>query len=207
MDATPTKHHYAGGGSGPGAGHQKERLREFVYHSRVTVTPRTNEAPGAAIWRWWTRLSALPFGRTLFSVLIGRMAPYTGSMGARVQLLEPGHAVWTLRDRRAVRNHLRSVHAVALVNLAEVTSGTAMLTALPAGTRGIVTELSISYLKKARGLLTAECRCTLPPLDSETSHDVHAEVRDETGDVVARARVTWLLSPAAQPEAVDPGAQ
>ena len=153
------------------------------------------DAPGGKIAWWWRRLSPLPGGRTLFSALIGRMAPYTGTLGARIETLEPGFARWTLRDRRRVRNHLRSVHAVALVNLTEVTSGTAMLMALPAGIRGIVTGLSITYLKKARGTLTAECRCKVPAVDGETSYDVHATVTDQQGDVVARATVTWLLSP------------
>ena len=154
---------------------------------------KTYDAPGAMIALWWRRLSRLPFGRTLFSMLIGRIAPYTGTVGARVEDLGPGYSRWTLRDRRKVRNHLRSIHAVALVNLAEVTSGTAMLTALPPGTRGIVTGLSITYLKKARGTLTAECRCTVPAITEDTRYDVHAEVRDEAGDVVAKATVNWLL--------------
>ena len=158
--------------------------------------PKKHEAPGAMVQLWWNRLSTLPGGKALFSIIIGRTAPYTGSIGARVDELRPGYSRWTLRDRRGLRNHLNSIHAVALVNLAEVTSGTAMLMSLPAGTRGIVTALSTTYMKKARGTLTAECTCTLPVITADTRFDLDAEIRDAAGDVVARATVTWLLSPA-----------
>ena len=154
---------------------------------------RKLEAPGTLVGLWWRRLSRLPLGRVLFSVLIGWLVPYTGSIGARIQDLGPGYSRWTLRDRRRVRNHLGSVHAVALVNLAEVTSGSAMLAALAPGIRGIVTGLEISYLKKARGTLTAECRCTVPEVHGTMDFDVHAEIRDAAGDMVARATVHWRL--------------
>jgi acyl-coenzyme A thioesterase PaaI-like protein len=151
------------------------------------------DAPGASVAMWWKRLSRVPLGRTLFSWMIGRTAPYTGTIRARVLDLGPGYSRWQMKDRRRVRNHLDSVHAVALVNLAEVSSGTAMLTALPPGTRGIVTGLSIEYLKKARGTLVAECRCEVPTVTGETRYSVRSEVKDESGDVVARATVEWLL--------------
>src|SRR5258708_28769738 len=109
------------------------------------------EAPGASVARWWRRLAPLPMGKTLFSIVIGRTAPYTATIGARVAELRPGYARWTMRDPNAARNHLNSFHAVALVNLAEVTSGTALLTALPAETRGIVTGLSLASPKEPPG--------------------------------------------------------
>ena len=156
--------------------------------------PKTLEAPGAAVQKWWNTLSTKPGGKALFSMIIGRTAPYTGSIGARAEELRPGYAKWTMRDRRGLRNHLNSIHAVALVNLAEVTTGTAMMMSLPAGTRGIVTSLSTAYVKKARGLLTAECKCALPDISEDTHFDLQAEIRDPAGDVVATATVTWLLS-------------
>jgi acyl-coenzyme A thioesterase PaaI-like protein len=153
------------------------------------------ESPGRRLNALWERLSPLPGGRWVFGRLLGWMVPYTGSIRPEVLELRPGFGRVRLRERRALRNHLRSVHAVALVNLAEVTSGLALLTALPDGVRGIVTGLSIAYEKKARGRITAEAACALPPVTGEVERESGAVLTDASGAVVPRATARWRLEP------------
>ena len=162
--------------------------------------PSSLSAPGERLRASWRRLSKLPGGKTLFSLLVGWMTPYSGTIGARVAELEPGWCRVTLRDRRRVRNHLASVHAMALANLAEMASGLAVLAGLPPGVQGIVTGFSISYQKKARGLLTAECRVSAGGLDVTTEQEYEAPVSitDTQGDVVAHATARWRLRPIPQ---------
>ena len=158
---------------------------------------RSSESPGARLLSTWRRLRGVPGGSWIFSRIVGRTAPYTGALGPHVRDLRPGYARITLRDRRGLRNHLRSIHAVAVANLGEVTSGLAMLAGLPPTVRGIVTSLSVEYTKKARGTLTAACDAAIPEVMAETPHVVVAVIEDATGDVVARVSVTWNLRPVA----------
>jgi len=123
------------------------------------------------------------------------MTPYSGTIGARVAELEPGWCRVTLRDRRRVRNHLASVHAMALANLAEMASGLAVLVGLPPGVQGIVTGFSIRYQKKARGLLTADCRVSGLDVTAEQEYEAAVTVTDAQGDIVATASARWRLRP------------
>jgi acyl-coenzyme A thioesterase PaaI-like protein len=152
------------------------------------------ESPGERLLHAHRALRKIPFGDFLFTLMVKQMIPYTGSVNPRVEVLEPGYAKISIRQRRRLEQHLGSIHAIALMNVAEFASGAAMTTALPAGYRGIVT-LAIDYFKKARGKVTAESRPALPDLSVEGEHDFYSTLTDATGDLVARATVRWKLGP------------
>ena len=143
----------------------------------------------------WRRTSGLPAGSRLFSLLLGRIVPYTGTSSPSVEMLEEGYARVSLRDRRRVRNHLGSIHAIAIMNLAEVASGLALNYSLPPDARSILTGLSVDYTRKARGTLTAEARIPIPLTSERREYEFVTVVRDAGGEEVARATARWLVGP------------
>ena len=143
----------------------------------------------------WQRCGRLPGGQWLFSRILGHRVPYSGTIKARVEELAPGYCKARIADRRRVRNHLESIHAIALANLGELATGLAMMAALPATARGIPTEITVEFLKKARGDIVAEAHCTVPDTSEQHEHGVEARLMDDTGDLVARFKARWVVGP------------
>ena len=154
----------------------------------------------------YTRYAAWPGGGWLFDRVLGWIAPYTGSIRPHVQTLAPGQVVVEIRDRRAVRNHLRTVHAAALMNLGELANNLALMSRQPAHGRWIVAGVEVDYQRPARGRLSA--RCTLPEIDWTRSQELagEAEIVDGSGERVAVVRTRWKVGPKRARAVAEPGA-
>lgn len=152
-----------------------------------------SEQSAGQLIRVWSFLNNVPGGHWLFNALIKWRIPYTASISSRITLFDPGHLRISLKDRRKVRNHLNSIHALALANLGEFTSGLALLSSLPANVRGIPVNISTDYFKKARGTLTAESTVAPPEVKTDMEFKVKADIKDKQGDIVATTTVCWKL--------------
>lgn len=135
-------------------------------------------------------------GRWVYSRLICLRAPYFASIAPNVVVLEPGRCVVRIAHRRRVRNHIGTVHAIALCNMAEMAGGLATDATIPAGTRWIPKGMQVRYLKKAVGTMTATATVA-SVADPALAQELHAlvEVRDPHGDIVFDADITMWVSP------------
>lgn len=155
----------------------------------------TGASTSSSLLRSWQRCRTLPAGGWLFARLLARMVPYSGSIRPRIDELSSGYAKVRMADRRRLRNHFDSIHAIALANLGELATGLAMTSAMPPGGRGIPVCLRIEFLKKARGEIVAEARCTPPDVSQQGEHEVQALLVDADGDKVARFTARWAVGP------------
>ena len=104
------------------------------------------------------------FGPEKFSALTCQMAPYFSTINPLVVELRPGYAEATAPFRREITNHLGSVHAIALCNLAELTAGLMTDASIPPGARWIPKGMTVEYLAKAKS--AKEKRSRKPAVDA-----------------------------------------
>lgn len=145
----------------------------------------------------YRNLARWPAGRWLFSRLVCWKAPYFSSIAPRIETLEPGRCIATLRHRRAVTNHIGTVHAIALCNLAEFTGGLACDAGIPASMRWIPKGMAVAYLKKAMGTMRATATPAFPPREAAEGYELPFEVvvEDPRGEAVFRASIAMWVAP------------
>ncbi len=88
------------------------------------------------------------------------------------------------------------MHAIALCNAAELAGGLATDATIADTQRWIPKGMSVRYLHKASGTLTATAQITVPPSDT-LAQEAHAlvEIRNVAGEVVFDADITMWISP------------
>jgi hypothetical protein len=145
----------------------------------------------------WQRLSRWPLGNWLFTRAVCFKAPYFGSISPLFTKLENGRCEATIKDRRRLHNHIGTVHAIALCNLAELTAGVMTDASLPKGMRWIPKGMSVLYLKKAKGPLRGVATPDIPLAATDAGYDlpVSVGVFDSAGDKVFSAQINMWLSP------------
>ena len=143
----------------------------------------------------WNKLQSKPLGKWLFSRVICWKAPYFATISPRFDALSPGYARVSLIKRRAVENHIGTVHAIAACNLAELGAGTMMEASLPTSMRWLPKGMNVQYLKKCETDLTAEC--TTDDFAEGPARDVIVRVamKDTDGNVVVHAEINMYVSP------------
>jgi acyl-coenzyme A thioesterase PaaI-like protein len=159
--------------------------------SRIATTP-----PDLSVPSLWRTLSAIPAGKTLFTRGICLKAPYFGSISPHIEELRSGYCEVHVKDHRAVHNHLGTVHAIAMCNMAELAGGMATEVTIPPDARWIPVGMTVEYLRKARGDLRA-----VATLDPIPAHDegvdviANVEVLDSFDQAVMKAAITMRVSP------------
>lgn len=136
----------------------------------------------------WRTLGRLPGGHWLFSRLVCFKAPYFRSIRPRVTQMQPGRAEVVIRQRRALKNHIGTVHAIACCNACEMAMGMLAEATIPDHLRWLPKGMTVAYRKIARGELRAVADLD-PARFVEGEVIVPVDVIDAGGEVVVHADI------------------
>ena len=150
----------------------------------------------ASTLKIWQRFASMPGGKWAFSKLVCHKAPYFGTISPLFAELGPDICKIRITKRRAVLNHLGTVHAIAMCNMAELAGGTMTEVTIPASHRWIPKEMTVKYLKKATTNLVATATPEKKVDWSEAGeYIVKVDVHDLKNELVFQALITMWVSP------------
>ncbi len=71
----------------------------------------------------YNKLTRLPYGNKIFSVMVARMAPYFSTIKPLITELRPNYCECHIKKGKRVHNHIKTVHVIAICNGLEMAMG------------------------------------------------------------------------------------
>ena len=142
----------------------------------------------------YDKCTKLPAGKRIFSKMVCLKAPYCGTIKPVFKELRPGYCEIAMKKRRAVHNHIKSVHAIAMCNVCELAAGTMLEATLPSSMRWIPKSMTVEYLKIARTDLKAVCQIPNEGLEHPQELPMTVHVTDTNEVEVLRAIITMHIT-------------
>lgn len=139
------------------------------------------------------KLTKLPFGNKLFSLVVARMAPYFKTIKPLITELRPNYCVCMVPKRNAVHNHIKTVHVIAICNGLEMAMGMMAEASIPSHLRWIPKGMSLDYTAKAG----SDIRCVAevdPTLWQPGDLDVKVTAYDDNDIVVVKGVIKLWIS-------------
>ena len=134
-------------------------------------------------------LKHLPLGKIIFSKMLCFMTPYFSSIKPSIKELTMNRCVVFMKKRRAVTNHLKTVHAIAMCNMAELAGGLMTEVSLPKNKRWIPSGMTVKYLKKAKTNLTAIADGNELDWNTDGGIEVPVSITDDNNELVFSAEI------------------
>jgi len=97
----------------------------------------------------YNRVTRLPFGNKIFSIIVARMAPYFSTIKPLITELKPNYCVCFIKKGKRVHNHIKTVHVIAICNGLEMAMGVMAEASVPKHLRWIPKGMSLDYTAKA----------------------------------------------------------
>src|SRR5690554_7403428 len=135
----------------------------------------------------------LPFGERIFSLMFARKAPYFRSIRPHITQLRENYCELRFNKRKAVQNHIGTVHAIALCNGLEMAMGALAEASIPKHLRWIPKGMTVQYTAKADSDIRIIAECSA---DSWQAGDSAICVRGlrADGQVVIEGTITIYIS-------------
>lgn len=145
----------------------------------------------------YRNLKKRPLGTQAFRLAFMLKAPYFATVRPQIREMEPNRGVVRIRKRRAVQNHIGTVHAIAVANGLEAAMGLLCEATTPTGMRWIPKGIQLDYLAKVPG--DVECVAETDPGDWQHEPPFQVDVRctarlTDGSEVVTGTIPVWVTA-------------